>query len=90
MKSSWLSKMIDMIIILLSISTGFLISWLARDELIEGYSYIKILFITSFVLMAVFSFYNEVLTKTMGFISIVSFISLMKRFDKKWAVVRKR
>ncbi len=82
--------MIDIIIILLSIPIGFLISWLARDEIIEGFFYIKLLFALSLILMIFFSFYDEVLTKTMGFISIVSFISLMKRFDKKWAVERKR
>jgi Ca2+/H+ antiporter len=82
--------MIDLIIILLSIPIGFLISWLARDELIEGHKYIKLLFFVSFILMTFFSFYDEVLTKTTGFVCIVSFISVIKRFDKRWAVERKR
>ncbi len=82
--------MIDFIIILLSIPVGFLIAWLARDELIEGFFYMKLLFALSLILVIASSFYDEVLTKTMGFISIVSFISLMKSFDNKWAVERKR
>jgi len=67
-----------------------LIAWLARDELIDGFIYINLLFKVSFVLMIIFSFYNEAITLSLGFIAIVSYISVLKRFDKKWATERKR
>ena len=79
---------LELIILLLGIPTGILIAWLARDELIDGFVYIKILFVLS--LIAVMFFENEVITLGLGFICIVSFISVLKRFDKNWAVERKR
>lgn len=82
--------MIDLIILLLSLPTGFLIAWLARDEIIEGFFYIKLLCEISFVLMIIFSFYDEIITKTFGFIVLVSYISVLKRYDKNWAIERKR
>lgn len=79
-----------LIILLLAIPTGLLIAWLARDELIDGFVYIKSLLWISFALMIVFSFYNEAATLAFGFITIVSYISILKKHDKKWAVERKR
>ncbi len=67
-----------------------IIAWLARDELIDGFVYLLYLFKLSFILMIIFSFYNEVITLSLGFICIVSYVSVLKRFDKKWAVERKR
>jgi len=81
---------LELVILLLAIPTGFLIARLARDELIDGFIYINILFKVSFVLMAVFSFYDEAITLSLGFIAIVSYISVLKRFDKEWAINRKR
>ena len=79
-----------LIILLLGIPTGLIIAWLARDELIDGFVYLLYLFKLSFILMIIFSFYNEVITLSLGFICIVSYVSVLKRFDKKWAVERKR
>ncbi|MEK6915763.1 MAG: hypothetical protein AABW89_04455 [Nanoarchaeota archaeon] len=76
--------------LLLGIPTGFVIAWLARDELIEGYVYIKILCELSFVLMMIFSFYDEVVTLSLGLICIVSYVSLLKRYDSRWAKERNR
>jgi len=76
--------------LLLSIPTGFIIAKLAHDELIDGFTYIKLLFEVSFILMAIFSFYDEIITLSLGFICIVSYVSLLKRYDKRWAVERRR
>lgn len=76
--------------LLLAIPTGFVIAKLADDELIEGFIYIKLLFKISFFVTLIFSFYNEVITLSSGFICIVSYISVLKRHDSRWAKERKR
>ncbi len=76
--------------LLLAIPTGIIISKLAYDELIEGFIYIKLLCEISFTLMIIFSFFNEVMTLSLGFISIVSYISVLKRYDKRWAKERNK
>lgn len=80
--------MLDFILLLLAIPVGFLIARLARDELIQGRNYLLTLIILCFVLMSVF-LGNEVFVLTLGFMSIVGWISYLKSFDIKWAVVRK-
>lgn len=79
-----------LLILILAIPTGFVIAKLAHDELIQGFVYIKTLTIISFILMVIFSFYNEVIAVSLGFISIVSYISVVKRYDKRWAKERNR
>lgn len=79
-----------LLILILAIPTGFVIAKLAHDELIDGFIYIKLLTEISFLLAMIFSFYNEVITVSLGFIAIVGYISLLKRYDKRWAVERNR
>lgn len=76
--------------LLLAIPTGFIIARLARDELIEGFTYIKLFCEISFISMIIFSFYDEIITLSLGFMCIVSYISLLKRFDSRWAVERNK
>ena len=78
------------LVLLLAIPTGFVIAKLAHDELIDGFVYIKLLCEVSFVSMLVFSFYDEIITLSLGFICIVAYISLLKRFDSRWVVERNR
>ncbi|MEK6909218.1 MAG: hypothetical protein AABX23_04160 [Nanoarchaeota archaeon] len=78
------------LILILAIPTGFVIAKLAHDELIDGFAYIKILCELSFVLTMIFSFYDEIITLSLGFICIVSYVSVLKRYDKRWAVERNR
>jgi len=80
---------LELVVLLLGIPSGLLIAWLAKDELIDGFIYIKILFVLSLI-GSMFFYNDEVITLSLGFISIVSYISVLKRFDKKWAVERKR
>ena len=79
-----------LLILILAYPVGLLIAWLARDELIDGFIYIKALTLLSFVLAIVFSFYDEVAAVSLGFIAIVSYISVIKRYDKRWAKERNR
>ncbi len=80
---------IDFILLILAIPVGFLIAWLARDELIQGRKYLMVLEALCFSLIIIF-LSNETIVLTLGFMSIVGWISYLKSFDKKWAVVRKR
>ena len=77
--------LIEIIILLLAIPSGYLIAWLARDELEDGKKWFRILIIVSiisgiwFYLIGLFY-----ISLTSGFIFIVSLISLIKSKDKKW------
>lgn len=77
--------LIEIIILLLAIPSGYLITWLARDELEDGRKWFRILIIIStvsgiwFYLIGLFY-----ISLTLGFIFIVSLISFMKSKDKKW------
>lgn len=78
------------LVLLSSIPIGFLIAWLARDELIDGFRYLRTLFFFASCGTIASSFFNEVVTLTFGFITITSYISILKRFDTRWAIQRKR
>lgn len=74
----------EWIILILAIPAGFLIAWLARDELVLGRRWFRVLVIISvfiglwFYLIGMFY-----VSWTAGFIFIVSLISLMKSNDKR-------
>ena len=75
----------EIIILLLGIPVGYLIAWLARDELVLGRRWFKILIILSFLVGITSYFLDSIyITLTMVFIIIVSFISLIKSRDKRW------
>lgn len=80
---------VDFVLLILAIPVGFLIAWLARDELIQGRKYLIILITLCFILMTIF-LSSEFFVLTLGFMSIVGWISYLKSFDKKWVVERKR
>ncbi len=80
---------LDFVLLVLAIPVGFLIAWLTRDELIQGRRYLQTLIGLCFVLIIIF-LNNEVFVLTLGFMSIVGWISYLKSFDSKWAVIRKR
>jgi hypothetical protein len=77
-------------ILLLAIPTGLVIAKLASDELMDGFYYINFLAIFSFILMVFFSFYNEIIALCLGFICIVAYVSVLKRYDSRWAIERLR
>ena len=79
-----------LLILILAIPTGIVIAKLAHDELIQGFIYIKLLCEISFLLAMIFAFYDLVITISLGFICIVSYVSLLKRYDKRWAIERNR
>ena len=76
---------INIAILMLSIPAGYLIAWLARDELIMGRIWFKVLIIMSMLIGIIFYFFDRIyISLSAAFIVIVSAISLMKSYDKKW------
>jgi len=80
---------LEIIILLLAIPTGFLIAWITGDELTQGKPWFRVLIIIS-ILAGIWFWLagDSYITWTAGFILIVSLIALIKSEDKKW--VRKR
>lgn len=78
---------LEVILLLTAIPAGFLIAWLARDELIQGRKWFKALIIISFLISIFFLFtdYKEI-TLTTAYLLIISLISLTKSRDKKWVL----
>ena len=80
----------ELLILVLAVPVGFLLAWLGRDELIEGRVCFRILIITSILGGAWFFLIGQrSIGYTFGFVLIISVISFVKSFDKKWAVKRK-
>ena len=76
---------LESILIFVSIPVGYLIAWLARDELIIGRKWFKILMLISVIgIIAAYIFKEKVILFSFLFILIVSFISFRKSKDKKW------
>ncbi len=76
---------LPIVLLILAIPTGYLIAWLARDELKQGRLWFRILIIAS-LLSGIFFYlydYNHI-SLTSFFITIVSVISFVKSSDKKW------
>lgn len=77
--------MIELILFLLSIPVGFLIAWMARDELVKGRRWFRILIIASVVGVSWFWLLGmREISWTFGFILVISMIALVKSQDKKW------
>jgi ABC-type Fe3+ transport system permease subunit len=80
---------IEIILLVLAFPAGFLIAWMARDELIDGKKWFRALVIASLALGALFWMLGfSYVSLTLGFIAIVSFVSLLKSSDKKWTKKR--
>lgn len=79
----------EIIILLIAIPIGYLIAWTARDELVQGRKWFKILIVLTFLCSVVFYIREERYSiLAAAFIAIVSGISLWKSFDKKWTKKR--
>lgn len=80
-----LKEILAILVLLLAFPSGYLLAYLCRDELLEGRKWFKLLAFLSFILAIVFLFFDLTATLTCIFISIVSIISLIKSYDKKFA-----
>jgi len=72
-------------LLLLAIPVGYLIAGLAKDELIEGRKWFKLLTLTGFLLGVVFLILGWIPEAFSSlFMGIVSFVSFIKSYDSKW------
>ena len=79
----------DIILLVLAIPAGYLIAWMARDELADGRKWFGALVIICVVLAAIFTYFGFVyIALSLEFIGIVSLISVIKSRDKKWTKKR--
>lgn len=70
---------------LIGVPVGYLIAYLAKDELTGGRAWFKALIIISIIGWIVFGFLDKpYIGFTLLFIAIVASISLLKSYDKKW------
>ncbi len=75
----------EILILAIAIPVGYLIAWLAKDEIVSWRKWFKVLIISSVIVGIIFYFYEKpYISWTAGFILIVSSISLMQSQDKKW------
>ena len=80
---------VEIILLILAVPAGFLIAWLGRDELVDGKKWFKFVVISSLALAGLFWLFGlDYVSLTLGFIAIVSFISVIKSNDRKWTKKR--
>ena len=75
----------ELIILVMGIPIGYLIAWLARDELVSGRVWFYVLIFASIFLGGFFIFYKEFyIVWTCGFVIIASVIGIWKGKDDVW------
>ncbi len=83
--------MIILIIIalLLAYPVGLLLAWLARDELVSGRRWFKLIIIVAMIIGLWLSFQGKkVMAFSSFFIVIATVVSYWKSFDAKWTIKR--
>ncbi len=75
----------ELIVLLLAIPVGLLVAYMGRDELVDGRMWFTALFVVGF-LAGVWFFLTgkNVEGYSSFFILIISIVSYIKSFDKKW------
>ena len=84
-----LNLILTLILLVLSIPTGFLIAYMARDELVQGRKWFITLILLSLftgIVLLIARSYAGVLACL--FIVMVALISYKKSFDAKWTIKR--
>jgi CHASE2 domain-containing sensor protein len=76
---------VEILLLALAFPIGYLIAWMARDELVSGRKWFKAIIGLSIMGAVIFLVLREwTALLTLGFIVIVSGISLWKSKDSKW------
>lgn len=82
---SLINMLAEFLILIMAIPSGYLIAWLARDELISGRIWFKSLIVISLIVGIVFYFYDRIyISWNSAFVLIVSLIGLMRSYDETW------
>ena len=78
---------LNLLILLSSVPAGFILAWLARDELVSGRKWFKILAAACLIAALIVAFFNIeakfTIILTLFYITIVSLISAWKSYDFK-------
>ena len=76
---------LEILILLLAVPVGYLIAWLARDELVVGRKWFKILIVISLIsaILAIYFRKTDIFFSS-SFISIATLISLVKSANARW------
>jgi len=74
----------EILILVLAIPVGYLLAYLTRDELVEGRKWFKLVMLLSAISAVVFLIFNITISLTLGFMFIVSWISLKKSYNAKF------
>lgn len=75
----------SLILLILAIPVGLLIACMCKDELVDGRKWFVVLFIVGVIFgLWFFLIDNNVVGYTLIFISIISLVSYIKSFNKKW------
>lgn len=81
--------LVELGILVVAVPVGFLIAWLARDELVDGRIWFKVLIALSVVFGTIYGLIGKgYVSWTCGFILIVCLVSLLKSYDRKWIRIR--
>ena len=79
----------EIILLILSIPSGFLIAWLCKDELIKGRFWFLVIFYFGIIVGSIFFHAeNYVVMNSCFFISSISIVSYCKSYDRKWTKMK--
>ena len=85
----WLNILLSVLLLVLSVPVGFLIAWHARDELVQGRKWFKIIMNVAELAVLILVALDELAgVLTCAFIIVVAYVSYRKSFDKKWTKKR--
>jgi len=78
--------LIELLLVVLAVPVGFLVAYLANDELVAGRKWFVAIIALSVVLALwhTFTFAEGAVSWTFRFAIVVTAISLWKSYDKKW------
>lgn len=77
--------LLEIILLVLAVPVGFLVAWMARDELVQGRRWFKVLIILGFAL-GIWFYLTGLKAESLSsfFVAIVSLVSYVKGFDKSF------
>lgn len=83
-----MQNLLYILILVAGFPAGYLLAWLARDELLSGRKWFILLGLLSLAVMLGVLMINIntniSVILTLGFIAIICFVALWKSYDKQW------
>ena len=82
-----MQNLLYVIILILAFPVGYLLAWLARDELVAGRKWFIALAVVSIIAAIPVAFFVSIklpIILTLFFIAIICLMAVWKSHDKKW------